>query len=319
VSFVHDDSEFQDLLRIVAGECGLAVPLVEKDYWVTHALWALHETGLAISFKGGTSLSKGFGLIERFSEDLDLQIDSGSVEGLPEVTSWTSENKGPIERRREFFLRLADFLEVPSCSVTLDEKSLGDKARGANYRVEYPGAFVGELAEPFRPFVLLEVGRARVHPFDERPLSSFVHDKLETGGQLAGYDLNRPKSVRCLHPLVTLLEKLENIARRYQRGDPAAFIRHYEDAARIIQDEDRLPPLEGSLQDLVEALLDDRTIRNLPRADDAAFVLQDSARRGDLERAHAAIDAMFWGDRISLDDAAERIRTWIAKIETPAS
>ena len=100
MSFIHDEPEFQDLLRIVANEHGLAVSLVEKDYWVTHALWALHETGLAISFKGGTSLSKGFGLIERFSEDLDLQIDSGSVEGLPEVTSWTSENKGTSSRCR---------------------------------------------------------------------------------------------------------------------------------------------------------------------------------------------------------------------------
>ncbi len=67
MSFLHDDPEFADLLRIVARDRGLAASLVEKDYWVTHALWALHETGLEISFKGGTSLSKGFGIIQRFS------------------------------------------------------------------------------------------------------------------------------------------------------------------------------------------------------------------------------------------------------------
>ena len=316
MSYIHDDPEFQDLLRIVARERGLAVPLVEKDYWVTHALWALHETGLEISFKGGTSVSKGFGLIERFSEDLDLQIDAGSVEGLPEVTSWKSENKGPIAKRREFFTRLTDFLAVPSCGVTLDETSLGDKARGANYRVEYPGAFAQNLSEPFRSFVLLEVGRARVHPFDERPLSSFVHDKLAAEGQLEGFDLNRPESVRCLHPLVTLLEKLENIVKRYEGGDPAAFIRHYEDAARIIQAEERLPALEGGVQELTRALLDDRTIRKLPRSDDAAFALSDSQRRGELDRAHAAIEPMFWGQRVSLEDAAECIRAWLSKIES---
>jgi hypothetical protein len=319
VSFVHDDPEFQDLLRIVARERGLAVPLVEKDYWVTHALWALHETGLAISFKGGTSLSKGFGLIERFSEDLDLQIDAGLVKELPRVTNWKSENKGPIAERREFFVRLTDFLRVPSCSVSLDEKSLGGKARGANYRVEYPGAFVGDLEVPFRPFVLLEVGRARVHPFDERPLSSFVHDKLDASGQLDRYELNRPQRVRCLHPLVTLLEKLENIAKRYEHGDPAAFVRHCEDAARIIEDEDQLPSLEGSLEELIEALLEDRTIRNIPRSDDSAFSLEDSGRRGDLEQAREAIDPMFWGKRVSIEEAAERIRGWPAKIEGPES
>ncbi|MFM7290846.1 MAG: nucleotidyl transferase AbiEii/AbiGii toxin family protein [Planctomycetia bacterium] len=47
--------------------------------WITHALWAVHETGLDLWLKGGTSLSKGFGIIERFSEDLDLMVERGSV------------------------------------------------------------------------------------------------------------------------------------------------------------------------------------------------------------------------------------------------
>jgi hypothetical protein len=63
VSFVHDDREFGDLLRIVAGERRIAPGLIEKDYWVTHTLWALHDMGFDVWFKGGTSLSKGFGLV----------------------------------------------------------------------------------------------------------------------------------------------------------------------------------------------------------------------------------------------------------------
>jgi len=165
------------------------------------------------------ALEGGFGLIERFSEDLDLQIDSGSVDGLPDVTGWTSAKKGPSAKRREFFTRLTDFLKVPSCAVTLDANSLGDKARGANYRVEYPGAFAGDLAEPFRPFVLLEVGRARVHPFDERSLSSFVHDKLEADGLLEGYDLNRPRNFRC-HKESTRTRMRRNDPRRPPRPPP---------------------------------------------------------------------------------------------------
>jgi hypothetical protein len=60
VSFVQDDPEFGDLLRIVAGERRTAPGLIEKDYWVTHTLRALHDMGFDIWFKGGTSLSKGF-------------------------------------------------------------------------------------------------------------------------------------------------------------------------------------------------------------------------------------------------------------------
>ena len=63
MNFIHEDPEFDDLLRIVADQRRLAVSLIEKDYWVTHTLWALHDQGFDIWFKGGTSLSKGFDLI----------------------------------------------------------------------------------------------------------------------------------------------------------------------------------------------------------------------------------------------------------------
>ena len=88
MSFVHEDPDFQQLVGIVARDKGIDAALIEKDYWVTHTLWALHETGLDLWFKGGTSLSKGFGLIQRFSEDLDLMIKHGTTSGLPKVANW---------------------------------------------------------------------------------------------------------------------------------------------------------------------------------------------------------------------------------------
>ena len=55
---------------------GVTLPAVEKDWWVTATLLALSRCACApyLSFKGGTSLSKGFGLIERFSEDIDIAL-----------------------------------------------------------------------------------------------------------------------------------------------------------------------------------------------------------------------------------------------------
>ena len=82
MTFVHDDADFDALLQIVAQTRGLGVALVEKDYWVTHTLWALHAQGFEVWFKGGTSLSKGFGLIERFSEDLDLKPCACSAQSV---------------------------------------------------------------------------------------------------------------------------------------------------------------------------------------------------------------------------------------------
>jgi hypothetical protein len=54
VSFVHDDRDFPQLLTLVTEETRIAPALVEKDYWVTHCMWALHQTGLDLWFKGGT-------------------------------------------------------------------------------------------------------------------------------------------------------------------------------------------------------------------------------------------------------------------------
>ena len=49
--------------------------LVEKDYWIMHCLWGLQAQGFQFELKGGTSLSKGFGVIHRFSEDIDIRIE----------------------------------------------------------------------------------------------------------------------------------------------------------------------------------------------------------------------------------------------------
>jgi len=107
MSFVHEQPEFSALITAVERETRVEAALVEKDYWTTHSLWALHETGFAIWFKGDTSLSKGFGIIERFSEDLDLMIEGGGVTTLPEVTNWASTNKGRSGGHASRSMRLA--------------------------------------------------------------------------------------------------------------------------------------------------------------------------------------------------------------------
>ena len=112
MTFIHNDGEWGDLLRIVADEVGRDIALVEKDYWVTHTLWALHAQGFDIWLKGGTSLS------------------------------------------------------------TRDHAGSDRYQRAAAFEVAYPALHAAQLPEAMRPFVLLEVGRARVVPFVKRPLQT---------------------------------------------------------------------------------------------------------------------------------------------------
>lgn len=81
MALLREDSGFATAIAGAAKELGLHPQFVEKDYWVTEALRALHRDFAAhFIFKGGTSLSKGYGLIERFSEDIDILVvaDAGS-------------------------------------------------------------------------------------------------------------------------------------------------------------------------------------------------------------------------------------------------
>ncbi|MBN1769732.1 MAG: nucleotidyl transferase AbiEii/AbiGii toxin family protein [Deltaproteobacteria bacterium] len=314
--FIHQDREFQQLVRIVARSTGIAAALIEKDYWVTHTLWAIHRTGLDIWFKGGTSLSKGFGLVRRFSEDLDLMVERGKVTSLPVVTSWTSANKGPAAKRRAFYDALAAALIVPDVTVEQDRTRFDKQARGADYLARYPGALFTEFGPTMSPFVRLEIGRARVVPHVEKPLGSFVHAHLEQQDLLGDFEDNRPAGVRCVHPMVTLLEKLDAMSRRYGRDDlePGSIVRHYEDAAQIIRAEDRLPAMEWTVLGLAHDMLAAKGIVALPSPDEPALVLAESDKRVAVENAYARIAPMFWGPRIPLDEACDTIRAWIGDL-----
>ena len=74
--FLHERSDFKALVETVADSEKINDPaLVEKDYWIMHAVFGLKKLGLTFELKGGTSLSKGFGVIHRFSEDIDIRIE----------------------------------------------------------------------------------------------------------------------------------------------------------------------------------------------------------------------------------------------------
>ena len=310
MKFPHLDPEFDALVRIVAEKEGLSVGLIEKDYWVTHTLWALHDAGFAIWFKGGTSLSKGFGLIQRFSENLDLRIDPGSVEGLILPDPWDGRSKAAVRGRTEYFEALTSRFNIPNVEVrppNLERKY----ARFASYEAVYPGGHQDEVeAKGMLPFVLIEAGRARVTPFVERDMSSLVHDHLERLGRTEML-ANLPKGVRCLNPRVTLMDKLDAISGRYGRGAEAAkFARHYEDAAQIIRVYDRLPAMDGTPKELADEMLQCKDIPAIPSYEDAAFSPSGEQLEG-LERAWGEIEGMFWGARIPLDECCSIIREWL--------
>jgi predicted nucleotidyltransferase component of viral defense system len=75
--FARSPQERADVIREVAARRNISAVMVEKDFWVSWTLamlFAHPEFQEHLVFKGGTSLSKVFGVIERFSEDIDLSV-----------------------------------------------------------------------------------------------------------------------------------------------------------------------------------------------------------------------------------------------------
>ena len=312
-SFIHDDDQgFQALVRLAADRHPQIDRLyIEKDYWVTHTLDALQRAGFEVHFKGGTSLLKGFRLIERFSEDLDLKLDASWLPNVPDKVWKSSEPRG-LEARRRFFDELLRRNLPPPLSWSELPEFNDEKLRNLGIRVDYPLA--SNVVDPLmRRYVLLEFGRARVTPFVECTVSLWVHDELE----LAGEPVPRPV-VRCVHPLVTLYEKASALQSRAARDDvePARYVRHFEDAVHILRawDAGRLPPVDGydAPSALARELLRSRDIKPLD-PDHPAFSLASTERAERQRRALARLAPYFWGTRISLDDAVTELRDWLRR------
>lgn len=123
------------ILANVAEDKGIVDNAVEKDYWVSMVLRAIFSLPYATAFvfKGGTSLSKGWGLIERFSEDIDLAIDPKYLD-FTDISTKSQQTK--LRKDSKKFIdgtlvldienRLKEFGVLECCKVMVPETSVSD-------------------------------------------------------------------------------------------------------------------------------------------------------------------------------------------------
>lgn len=211
MTFFHERPEYQAVLRAAAADSPLKdEALVEKDYWVTHVLWALSRSGIALWFKGGTSLSKGFRITNRFSEDLDLVVGPGSLTNLPAVSSWRSTSKSATASRKGYWEAIVAQLQIAHVDVSSAAQA-DETYCNPPFVATYPGVHLRALSHPesvVTPSVLLEFADAggahcAVAPSVPRAITSFAHEYLAKADAFSGPDAvvdNRPDAVDCVHP-----------------------------------------------------------------------------------------------------------------------
>lgn len=225
----RDQSSFQATIEAAAEQLGISATAVEKDYWVSQVLRILTDRfPLDFIFKGGTSLSKGYGMIERFSEDIDLLIIPGG------------KGRGAVDRLMKDIAASAG-----ECLGSVPETVGSGHGKHRECRIEYPTSRMGNSA--IETSVLLEMGvRGGPEPSEHVEMRMLLADALVAAGtNVSAYSDLRSFNVKVLHPGRTLLEKLYAIhaeAMRLSRDADATVKarmgRHFYDVSKLLGRDD---------------------------------------------------------------------------------
>ena len=239
---------------------GLREAIIEKDYFVTEALRIIEqEAGPRIIFKGGTSLSKGWALIQRFSEDIDIFLDPTAFD--PHL------GKKAIDRELKK-LRQAVERHPGLTFVETESQTIG--GFGRNDRFEYTQRFAA--AGEIRNRVFVEAGTASGREPTERvPLQSYVGQFLGEIGTTLGAEDERPFEMRLLHFRRTFVEKMFAIHAKVEAfkttGQPiGAYARHYYDLFCLAECPEVLAMLRCGEYALIKADYDQISTTHFPKS-----------------------------------------------------
>ncbi|MDE2078232.1 MAG: nucleotidyl transferase AbiEii/AbiGii toxin family protein [Burkholderiales bacterium] len=309
--FLHDRKDFGDLLAVVADERSLDPILVEKDYWIMHCLWGLRTQGFNFELKGGTSLSKGFGVIHRFSEDIDIRIEPPT--DLDVKTGRNQDKAAHVASRRAFYDWLAAEIKIPGIvQVARDEDFDDEKMRSGGIRLSY-AARTAPLAG-VKDGILLELGFDDTAPNRPVTISSWARDTASARG-ISVMD-NRAIDVPCYAPTHTFVEKLQTISTKYRKlGEaqafPANFLRHYYDVYCLLQlDEIQAFMKDPAYQERKKQRF--RTGDELVIASNPAFILKDADERKRFATEYRKTQALYYQGQPDFDALLARIEENIA-------
>lgn len=316
LDFIHNDPEFKELLSIVSTKKGIDITLVEKDYWIMHALYSLQQQGIEFELKGGTSLSKGYGLIHRFSEDIDIHIRTNfglSIEG--------KEDKPQVKAaRKEFYDVFAKSLSINGIIEIVRDHEFDDKEkfRSGGIRLYYE-SYTPTL-EGLKDGILLEAGFDTVTPNSPIDISSWIWEHLISIGVHINYINNTATDVQCYHPGYTLVEKLQTIVRKYRnRDNPGAsddknFMRQYYDVYCLLGNSD-IKAFIGTPEYIAHKAARIKGADNLiPLREHPALLLSDSEIRESFQNRYESTSKLYYNGQPEFKDILARIQLHLNRL-----
>ena len=205
--YLHKENKelFRDIISIVSERKNVTTDIVEKDYYVTMILYLLSQKEIEVIFKGGTSLSKAYGVIDRFSEDIDITF---------------KEHLGESRRKKLKYNILKPIAE----DLEIEIKNWKD--------IESDNSNFSGLS----PFVKLETAlMSYSFPTERRQISNYIYDTLknEEPELIKKYNLIPfEMSVQCLNR--TLADKIFAVCDYYLQGKAQRNSRHLYDIFKLL-------------------------------------------------------------------------------------
>lgn len=242
----YSEQERLQLLDITAAQKGLPRISIEKDWWVTMTLKALSATQFShlMSFKGGTSLSKGWNLISRFSEDIDIALRR---EGRFAISSTSNNQLAKVRRvARHYIVRelpgeleqalsslgVTGFSVEPELSRNKDGVmvELRPTTHPSTIFVNYQSV-VPELSDYIKPQVKIEISCLSMdEPVEQKLLNTFIREVVPSADEVS-------VGFMTVVPTRTFLEKIFLLHEEFQKENPRSYrmSRHLYDIEKLMK------------------------------------------------------------------------------------
>ena len=298
-------------MNAVAVELGVNPAFVEKDWHAVRLVRLLaataHESVRPV-FSGGTSLSKGYGLIQRFSEDLDFKtlLPEGGV---------SRSVRSTYRRRLVEAIRASDGWRLEDGAI-----QAGNESRFFSCEIGYDSDH--SPAPALRPFVRLEMTMSNpALPPKTRSVRSFVAQARGDDPEVA--------AIACVSPVETAADKLSALTwrvlvrQRGEEGDDPTLVRHLHDLAALAE----LAVAHSAFPELSAGLLDKDSTRGSFRSEAVAMssvdrlskalglLVSDREYRNEYERFVRGVSYADDADVPSFETALERVHRLVTVIK----
>ncbi len=312
--YLHNHKDFPALLRILEDETGIQAGLIEKDYWIMHVLFGLKKQGFEFELKGGTSLSKGYQIIHRFSEDLDIHIKPSGEFGINENPNNINANN--VAKRKKFYDWLAEAIKMDGILSLERDAAFDDEKyyRSGGIRLNYKNN--NKPIKGLKEGILLEAGFDTTTPNQSLTISSWAYERA-LKSSITIID-NRAIDIVCYDPCYTFVEKLQTIAAKYRQEQESGeekvnFMRQYYDVYCLLD----YPAVKDFIGSEAYSRHKEKRFKvdlAIPINENQAFLLEDPLIRESFMNRYKESRALYYREQPDFEELIERIRSNINRL-----